>query len=194
MMNITTGRPPTLALRGMVTCPHSLASEAGVEILRAGGSAIDAAIAASATLAVIYPHMTSLGGDAFWLVYDAKADRVRHLNGGGKAARSASIEWFADRGFGEIPYRGAIAGTLTVPGAVASWCAAHRTYGKLPLARCLEAAIDYAEHGFPITARLAAWIALTGEDLRRSPEAAAIFLAAGPRPKAGAVLKNPDLA
>jgi gamma-glutamyltranspeptidase len=193
-MDITTGRPPTLALRGMVTCPHSLASQAGVEVLRAGGSAIDAAIAASATLAVIYPHMTSLGGDAFWLIYDAHADSVRHLNGGGKAARTASIQWFTDRGLSEIPYRGAIAGTLTVPGAVASWCEAHRTYGKLPLQRCLDAAIDYAEHGFPITERLASWIALTREDLQRSPEAAAIFLAAGPRPKPGAVLKNPDLA
>ncbi len=194
MMKITTGRPPTLALRGMVACPHSLASQAGVEILRAGGSAIDAAIATSATLAVIYPHMTSIGGDAFWLIYDAQADAVRHLNGGGKAARTASVKWFADRGLSEIPYRGAIAGTLTVPGAVASWCEAHRIYGKLPLKRCLDAAIDYAEHGFPITERLAHWIKLAGEDLQRSPEAAAIFLAAGPQPKPGAILKNPDLA
>src|ERR1043166_5642183 len=138
MMKIITGRPPTLALRGMVACPHSLASQVGVEVLRAGGSAIDAAIATSATLAVIYPHMTSIGGDAFWLIYDAQADAVRHLNGGGKAARTASVKWFADRGLSEVPYRGAIVGTLTVPGAVASWCEAHRIYGKLPLKRCLD--------------------------------------------------------
>lgn len=193
-MEITTGRPPTLALRGMVACPHSLASQAGVEVLRAGGSAIDAAITASATLAVIYPHMTSIGGDAFWLIYDSQADAVRHLSGGGKSARTASIKWFADRGLSEIPYRGAIPATLTVPGAVASWCEAHRTYGKLPLKRCLDAAIDYAEHGFPITERLASWINLTSEDLRRSADAAAIFLATGPQPKPGTVLKNPDLA
>jgi len=191
-MDITTGRPPTLALRGMVACPHSLASQAGAEILRAGGSAIDAAIAASAVLAVVYPHMTSLGGDAFWLIHDARAKAVRHLNGGGKAARSADLAWFAERGLSEIPYRGVVPATLTVPGAVASWCEAHGKYGKLPLARCLAAAIDYAEHGFAMTARLASWIELTAEDLRRSPEAAAIFLAAKPKP--GAVLKNPDLA
>ncbi len=193
-MKITTGRPPTLALGGMVACPHSLASLAGIEILRAGGSAIDAAIAASATLSVIYPHMTSIGGDAFWLIYDARADTVRHLSGGGKAARTANIKWFADRGLTEIPYRGTIPATLTVPGAVASWCEAHRTYGRLSLKRCLDAAIDYAKHGFPITERLASWIQLSSEDLQRNPEAAAIFLAAGPQPKLGSVLKNPDLA
>ncbi|MFL4994744.1 MAG: gamma-glutamyltransferase [Microvirga sp.] len=169
-------------------------SQAGIDVLRAGGSAIDAAIAASATLAVIYPHMTGVGGDAFWLIYDAKADAVRHLNGGGKAARSADLQWFTDRGLSEIPYRGAIPATLTVPGSVASWCEARRTYGKVPLERCLEAAIDYAEHGFPVTERLASWISLTSEDLQRSPEAAAIFLATGAQPKPGTVLKNPDLA
>ncbi len=193
-MDITTGRPPTLALRGMVTCPHSLASAAGADVLRAGGSAIDAAIAASAALAVIYPHMTGIGGDAFWLIYDAKAGAVRYLNGGGKAARSGTLQWFADRGLSEIPFRGPIPGTLTVPGSVASWGEAHRSYGKVPLERCLETAIDYAEHGFPVTERLASWINLTGEDLKRSPEAAAIFLAHGTRPKPGAVLRNPDLA
>lgn len=178
----------------MVACPHSLASGAGADVLRAGGSAIDAAIAASATLAVVYPHMTGIGGDAFWLIYDAKADAVRYLNGGGKAVRSASLRWFSDRGLSEIPYRGAVPATLTVPGSVASWAEAHRTYGKVPLGRCLETAIDYAEHGFPVTGRLASWIGQTSEDLKRSPEAAAIFLAAGARPEAGAVLRNPDLA
>jgi gamma-glutamyltranspeptidase/glutathione hydrolase len=178
----------------MVTCPHSLASAAGADVLRAGGSAIDAAIAASAALAVIYPHMTGIGGDAFWLIYDAKAGAVRYLNGGGKAARSGTLQWFADRGLSEIPFRGPIPGTLTVPGSVASWGEAHRSYGKVPLERCLETAIDYAEHGFPVTERLASWIRLTSEDLKRSPEAAAIFLAHGAQPNPGAVLRNPDLA
>ena len=71
----------------MVASPHSLASAAGVDALRAGGSAVDAAIATGAALSVLYPHMTSVGGDAFWLIYDAEARRVRYLNGGGRAAR-----------------------------------------------------------------------------------------------------------
>src|SRR5450756_2055056 len=101
MIEMHTGRPPTLAPRGMVACPHALASEAGVEILKAGGSAVDAAIAASAALSVIYPHMTGLGGDAFWLIYDAKRNAVKYLAGGGRAASAASIHWFRERGYEE---------------------------------------------------------------------------------------------
>ena len=82
-LDIRTGRPVTLATHGMVTSPHLLASGAGVDVLRAGGSAIDAAIAASAMLAVVYPHMTGLGGDAFWLIHDDATGEVKYLNGGG---------------------------------------------------------------------------------------------------------------
>ena len=82
-MDSRTGRPVTMAPRGMVACPHSLASQAGVDVLRAGGSAVDAAIAASSVLSVVYPHMTGLGGDAFWLIHDAKTGAVRFLDGGG---------------------------------------------------------------------------------------------------------------
>ena len=115
------------APHGMVTCPHALASQAGVDALKAGGSAVDAAIAASSTLAVIYPHMTGLGGDAFWLIYDASAHVVRYLDGGGRAAASASAQWFHERGHTtEIPFRGVLPATLTTPGAVASWVEAHR--------------------------------------------------------------------
>jgi gamma-glutamyltranspeptidase len=88
-----TGRPATLAPNDMVTSPHSLASAAGIDVLRAGGSAIDAAMAASAVLALVYPHMTGLGGDAFWLIHEGRSGEVRYLNGGGKAAGSASPGW-----------------------------------------------------------------------------------------------------
>src|SRR5881628_2186671 len=135
MTDIRTGRPATLAPNGMVTCPHALASAAGIDVLRAGGSAVDAAIAAGAALSVLYPHMTGVGGDAFWLIYDAEARRVRYLNGGGRAARSASMDWFRSRGMKEIPLRGFLPATLTVPGGVASWCTAHEEYGRLSLAR-----------------------------------------------------------
>ncbi len=194
MIELHTGRPPTLAARGMVACPHALASEAGVEILKAGGSAVDAAIAASAALSVIYPHMTGLGGDAFWLIYDAKQNRVRYLDGAGCAAASASIETFRARGMEEIPFRGILPATLTVPGAVASWCEAHAAYGRLPLARNLAAAAAYAREGFPVTERLANWIAATAPELTENKEAAAIFLKNGQPPRAGQSLVNADLA
>ena len=188
MVDIRTGRPATLAPNGMVTCPHSLASQAGVDALRAGGSAVDAAVAASAALSVLYPHMTGVGGDAFWLIYDAKTKQVRYLDGGGRATSLGTVQAFAKRGLSEVPYRGPLPGTLTVPGAVASWVEAHAAYGRLPLKRCLDSAIGYARDGFPVTRRLAHWREIARGELAKSPEAAAIFL------KEGAVLKNPDLA
>lgn len=192
-MEIKTGRPVTMAPNGMVTSPHALASQAGVDVLRAGGSAVDAAIATAAALAVLYPHMTGVGGDAFWLIHDAKTQQVRYLDGGGRAAASGTIEAFQQKGLSEIPFRGILPATLTTPGAVASWCEAHAAYGRLPLARNLETAIGYARDGFPVTGRLAGWIDATASELAQHPETAAIFLKDG-KPRAGAKLINANLA
>lgn len=193
-LDIKTGRPATLAPHGMVTSPHSLASAAGVDVLRAGGSAIDAAIATSAVLAVVYPHMTGLGGDAFWLIHDGGSGEISYLNGGGKAVAGASPESVAGRDSGEIPLRGIIPATLTVPGGAASWTAAHDLHGRLPLPRVLEAAIAYARDGFPVTGRLAAFIEMMRDDLLAHRETAALFFAGGSTPQPGAKLANPGLA
>ena len=178
----------------MVTSPHALASQAGVDVLRAGGSAVDAAIAASAALAVLYPHMTGVGGDAFWLIYDAASGRVRHLDGGGRAAASADLAAFASRGLNEIPYRGILPATVTTPGSVASWGVAHAAYGRVPLARCLESAIGYARDGYPVTARLAGWVVACASELAAHAASAALFLPGGKAPRTGALLRNPGLA
>ena len=178
----------------MVASPHSLASVAGVDVLRAGGSAVDAALATGAALAVLYPHMTSVGGDAFWLVYEAQSRRVRYLNGGGRAARGASIDWFHGRGMKEIPLRGFLPATLTTPGAVASWCEAHARYGRLPLSRDLASAIGYAREGFPVTGRLARAIELHASDGSLNAAALAIFAPGGAAPRAGDRLVNRGLA
>src|SRR5712691_5155427 len=162
----------TPGFRAMVACPHALASAAGVDALRAGGSAVDAAIAASATLSVIYPQMTSVGGDAFWLIWDAGRRQVRFLNAAGRAAAAAKVEWFAERGLGEIPVRGVVPATLTVPGAVDGWCEAHAAYGRLSLADDLAAAIHYARGGFEVTARLARYIERAADLLAADPAAA----------------------
>jgi gamma-glutamyltranspeptidase len=177
---------PVLGTHGMVTSPHALASAAGADALRAGGSAVDAAIATAATLAVIYPHMCSIGGDGFWLIYDARARAVEYLDGGGRAARTATLDRFS--GQREIPYRGIAPATLTTPGAVASFCAAHERYGKLSLARCLQDAIHYARDGYPVSARLSRWIAETSSDLAKDAASAALFL-----PEGKVQLKNPRL-
>ncbi len=193
-MQITTGRPVTMGPRGMVTSPHSLASQAGVDVLRAGGSAVDAAIATSAALSVLYPHMTGLGGDAFWLIHDAKTNTVRYLDGGGRAAATGTLDWFRSRGHTEVPFRGILPATLTTPGAVSSWAEAHAAYGRLPLARNLETAIGYARDGFPVTERVAGFIELVAADLAPHAETMAIFMPDGKAPRAGSLLRNPGLA
>jgi len=174
----------------MVACPHALASAAGLDALRAGGSAVDAAIAAAASLGVLYPHMCGIGGDAFWLIYDAGARKVSYLDGGGRAAATATLDRFP--GQAEIPLRGLAPATLTTPGAVASFCEAHARHGRLTLARCLQDAIHYAQDGFPVTARLSRWIELTAPEL--DPASKAIFLPEGEAPAAGSRLRNVRLA
>jgi gamma-glutamyltranspeptidase len=174
----------------MVACPHALASAAGVDALRNGGSAVDAAIAAAAALAVLYPHMCGIGGDAFWLIYDARANKVSYLDGGGRAAAAATLERFA--GQAEIPFRGLAPATLTTPGAVASFCEAHARHGRLAFARCLQDAIHYAGHGFPVSARVSRWIEQTAAEL--DPASKAIFMPEGRAPAAGSLLRNVRLA
>jgi gamma-glutamyltranspeptidase len=193
-LEIKTGRPATLASNGVVTSPHSLASSAGVDVLRAGGSAIDAAIAASAVLAVVYPHMTGIGGDAFWLIHDGGSGEISYLSGGGKAGTGASLAALEKRGLREIPLKGIVPATLTVPGGVASWIAAHEKHGRLPLPCVLVAALGYAREGFPVTARLAAFIDMMRDDLLKRPETAALLLPNGAVPRAGTKLANPHLA
>src|SRR5205814_10722122 len=118
-------------------------------------------IAAAATLGVAYPHMCGLGGDAFWLIYDAGRRAVDFLDGGGRAAASGRTEYFQEKNLKEIPSRGILPATLTTPGAVASFRAAHARYGRLPLRRTLESAVHYAREGYPASAPLSRWISET---------------------------------
>jgi len=147
--------PETRARYGAVASPHTLASDAGVAILRAGGNAVDAAIAAAATLAVVYPHMNGVGGDNFWLVYDAGRQRLRALNGAGRAALAADLDGYRQRFGTAIPTRGGAA-ALTVPGAVSGWWEMHRYSReamKSPIAwaALLEAAIAHARDGIDVS-------------------------------------------
>jgi gamma-glutamyltranspeptidase len=142
--------------RGMVCTPHRLASEAGVAALRDGGNAVDAAVAAAVAIAVVYPHMNGIGGDSFWLVYDAGNDRLRGLNAAGRSAAGVDVAWYRAT-FGEsIAPRGGPA-ALTVPGTVAGWWSAHaysrETLGSpLRWPALLEHAIVHARDGFDVSA------------------------------------------
>jgi gamma-glutamyltranspeptidase/glutathione hydrolase len=169
-----TGRQPVLATRGAVAAPHHAASQAGLSILQRGGSAVDAAIAANAVLAVVYPHMAGLGGDLFALVWDASAGRLVGLNASGRSGSAATIDWFQRRGHQRIPSRGPLA-CVTVPGAVDGWWRLHQDHGRLPWESLFEAAIELASDGFAVPDSLAAWSIPNAEILDADPTARATF-------------------
>lgn len=141
-------KKPVVGTKTMVVSPHYLASAAGARMLERGGNAFDAAIAVSSVLAVVYPHMTGLGGDAFWLLYRPEDGTARAYNATGRSGRKAEIAAFADEA--AIPVRGARS-AITVPGMADGWYAVHREYGRLPFAEVLEPAIGYAAEGFPMS-------------------------------------------
>ncbi len=188
----TTGRPVTLARRGMVCSPHTLASQAGLSILKAGGTAVDAAIATNAVLGVVYPHMCGIGGDAFWLIYCAREGRVYGLNASGRAPAAASIEFFRGRGMASIPLRGLL--SVSVPGNVDGWFEAHARFGRLPMPKLLEEAIGYAREGFPVAAGIGWWLRGAVDELCRHPASAAMFLRDGEVPRAGETWVHTNLA
>ena len=188
---LSAGRPPVRCRNGVVASPHHLASLAGARVLLEGGNAVDAAVAADAVLTVVYPHNCTIGGDAFWLIYSAADGTLRALNGSGRAPRRANPAEFAARGLHELPYQGIL--TVTVPGVVDSWAEALARHGSLPLARVLAPAIQYAHDGFAVSDKLAEWFAEFRETLRGDPGAREVFLADGQPPRAGHVLRQPEL-
>ena len=142
-------RSVVMTSRGVVATSQPLAAQAGLRMLLAGGSAADAVIAAAAVLNVVEPMSTGIGGDAFALVYDAQTRTVRALNGSGRAPAALSRELFIERGLTSIPLTGML--PVTVPGAVDAWVELLSAYGRLPLAQVLAPAIEYADHGFPVS-------------------------------------------
>jgi len=141
-----TPMPLVRGTNGAVVAPHHLASTAGLRVLADGGSAVDAAIASNAVLAVVKPSSCGIGGDAFWLIWDAAAGRQHALNGSGRAAAAADAASLRASGLAAMPKRGPL--SITVPGAVRSWGDAHERFGRLPRTRILEPAIALARDGF----------------------------------------------
>ncbi|HFE7524418.1 TPA: gamma-glutamyltransferase [Salmonella enterica subsp. enterica serovar Newport] len=190
----------------MVTTSNYLATQAAIKVLHEGGNAIDAAIAAAATLSVVYPQMTTIGGDNFWLIYNAKTKEVRAINGSGRSGENVTINFYKSKGFNEIPPRGYLSAN-TVPGVVSGWDLAYR-YGKSTMGskvtwpQLLESAINYAKNGFIVTPSLAKWMKVDTfigdkkyHDLQRFPGFKHTFLKTDGRPyTTGEILKQPDLA
>lgn len=192
---------------GAVTSPNYLASVAGLDVLKKGGNAVDAAIAVASTMNVVYPQMTTLGGDNFWLIYNAKTKEVRALNASGRAGEKASIGFYRQKGYDKIPSRGYLAAN-TVPGTVSGWDAAYRYAHEnmsnpgLPWKSLFDSAILYARDGFPVTPSLARWEAINVDpsdsefrNLQRFDGFRQTYLKPDGSPyKVGEVMKLPELA
>ncbi|MFL5778483.1 MAG: gamma-glutamyltransferase family protein [Chloroflexota bacterium] len=167
--------PVARGTRGAVVAPHHLATAAGLEVLAAGGTAVDAAIATNAVLAVVMPNGGGIGGDAFWLIWDAREGRQHGLNGSGRAPAAADRQALVDAGHRRIPLHGPLA--ITVPGAVRSWGDAHDRFGRLSRAAILGPAIDLARGGFPAWHGLIDAVEVTAPKARDALGPSADFLA-----------------
>ncbi|MHB8575792.1 MAG: gamma-glutamyltransferase [Dehalococcoidia bacterium] len=185
-------RPVTLARHGIVSTPHYLASAAGLQILQASGNAVDAAIAASAVLNVVYPILCGTGGDLFMLIYDAKSDGLYGLDAAGRTASAATLDFFRGRGYTAMPQRGPL--TVSVPGCVDGWQLASDRFGRLGLARVLQPAIRYADEGFGVSAYLADRLAFVARQDWCHESWRAAYAPGGQAPAANAIFRVPELA
>jgi gamma-glutamyltranspeptidase/glutathione hydrolase len=185
------GRSMVIARQGIAATSQTLASQAAAQILAKGGSAVDAAIAANAVLAVVEPMKTGLGGDLFVLYWEAASGKLVGLNASGPAPKALSPEFLAKRGFKTMPVSGIH--SFTVPGAVDGWARMHQKYGKLPWKDLFGAAVAYAENGFPVTEAIhESWAESAGR-IRPNPESVRVFLPGGQVPMEGDLFRNPDI-
>ncbi len=185
-------RSAVVATLGLVAASQPLAVAAGLDILRLGGNAAEAAVATAAALNVTEPGSTGLGGDCFALYYEASTGQVSALNGSGRAPAGLTLERVKREGFeGQLPMFHPY--TVTVPGACAGWCDLLERFGKLPLSAVLSPAIRLAEEGFPVAPLTAhAWQESIGENLGRAPGGVELTIN-GRAPRAGEVFRNPGL-
>jgi gamma-glutamyltranspeptidase/glutathione hydrolase len=184
------GRSAAVAGNGMVATSAPLATLAGLDVLRAGGNAMDAAIAAVAMQCVVEPQSTGIGGDCF-VLYSKKGALPVALNGSGRAPGRASVEWYADRQIRQIETQTAHA--VTIPGAVDAWCLLNREHGTRPLGELLEPAARAADEGYRVTPRVA-WDWARNQWKLHDPNTAKVMLPGGKAPAVGDRMKNPALA
>ena len=185
-------RSPILAPHAMVATSQPLAVQVGLDVLKAGGHAADAAIAVNAMLGLVEPMSCGIGGDLFAIVWDAEEGRLSGLNGSGRAPAAFTREAIAERRHDRIPLRGPL--TWTVPGCVDGWATLHERYGRLPLHDLLTPTIDYANQGFPVTPVIAGMWERAEKLLAADPGATEAFLIDGRAPRTGEVMRNPGLA
>ncbi len=185
-------RSTVIATQGMVATSHPLAAAVGVDILKAGGNAVDAAIATNAMLGLVEPMSCGIGGDLFVIYWDAKTKRLFGLNASGRSPYAINRQLFAERGLEQIPIDGPL--SWSVPGCVDGWFELHGRFGSKPFTEILGPSIEYGRAGFPVTEIIAGYWKGDESNLASHPDSASTFLIDGKAPVEGDVFRNPNLA
>ncbi len=187
-----TTRSEVIAQNGMAATSHPLATQVALDILKSGGSAVDAAIAANATLGLMEPTGCGIGGDLYAIVWDPKTEKLHALNASGRSPKSLTLDYFKENNFTKIPSHGPL--PVSVPGAVDGWYELHGKFGKLSMDKILAPAISYAENGFPLTEVIAYYWNIGSKALSKFDGFSEVYNPNGRIPKKGEIFKNPALA
>ncbi|MDG0966494.1 MAG: gamma-glutamyltransferase [SAR86 cluster bacterium] len=185
-------RSEVIGQNGMVATSHPLATQIGLDILKKGGTAIDAAIAANVALGLMEPTGNGIGGDLFAIVWDAESKKLHGLNASGPAPKDISIDYFRDNDLEKIPSYGPL--PVTVPGAVDGWIKLHEKFGKLEFRTLFEPTIAYAKNGFPVTETIAYYLKNSQKRFEKYPNFNELWVKNGSMPAKGEIFKNPQLA
>ncbi len=185
-------RSEVIARNGMAATSHPLATQVALDILKQGGSAVDAAIAANAALGLMEPTGCGIGGDLFAIIWDAESQKLHGLNASGRSPKSLTIEYFHEKGYEYIPQRGAL--SVSVPGTVDGWFEMHDKFGKISMKDILKPAIDYARNGFPVTELIAYYLERSAPILKDFPNFKETYMPDGKMPAKGEIFRNLYLA
>jgi gamma-glutamyltranspeptidase/glutathione hydrolase len=185
-------RSEVIARNGMAATSQPLATQVALDILKKGGNAIDAAIAANAVLGLMEPTGCGVGGDLFALIWSAEKGKLYGLNASGRSPRSLKLEYFRENGLDLIPSRGPL--PVSVPGCVDGWYELHDMFGRLPMKDILQPAISYAREGFPVSEVIAYYLERGTDALKEYPNVKEVYMPGGKAPAKGEIFKNPLLA
>jgi len=185
-------RSEVFAEHGMAATSQPLATQIAIDILKKGGSAVDAAIAANAALGLMEPTGSGIGGDLFAIVWEEKTHRLWGLNASGRSPQALTLQYFRDQGLDHIPSHGVL--PVSVPGAVDGWFELHQRFGRLPMKVLLQPAIDYARAGFPVSDLIAYYWERNARILKDFAGFADTFMPGGRAPRKGELFRNPRLA
>lgn len=185
-------RSEVLAQKGMASTSQPLATQIALDILKQGGNAIDAAIAANAAIGLMEPTGSGIGGDLFAIVWHEESKKLYGLNASGRSPKSLSLEYFMDNGYAYVPYQGAL--SVSVPGCVDGWFELHSKFGSMEMKTILEPAIHYANEGFPVTPYIAYGMDRNARSLAKYPGFKETYMPNGHTPEKGEIFKNPRLA